>query len=169
VSSWLDDAGIMTVPAKPGEQRLVGESLGIRVIWPIRIIGEGEPASNDSSVVLDATVSGVRMLLSGDIEPPAQEALRRAEPDLRADVLKVPHHGSRFQDEDLLSSLDAVIALIGVGDDNRHGHPAPETIDILDRAGMVVGRTDTDGAIAVVGKGDGSLELVTRGIGVYGY
>jgi competence protein ComEC len=168
VSGWLDDAGIVVAPAKPGEERLIGTALAIRVIWPLRIIGAGEPASNDSSVVLDATVNGVRVLLTGDIEPPAQSALRRAEPDLTTDVLKVPHHGSRFQDEELLTGLGAVIALVGVGEDNRHGHPAPETIEILERAGMVIGRTDTSGAVAVVQNPDGSLGITTRGVGVYG-
>ncbi|NIS28783.1 MAG: hypothetical protein GWO04_01965, partial [Actinobacteria bacterium] len=69
-----------------------------RVVWPRRIIGLGESAANDASVVLDVLAHDVRILLTGDIEPVAQRALLSAEPDLEADVLKVPHHGSRAQE-----------------------------------------------------------------------
>ena len=62
---------------------------------------------NNASVVLLVTVRGVRILLTGDVEPEAQVALARAWPGLRADVLKIPHHGSRFQDLDFLRGLGA--------------------------------------------------------------
>lgn len=111
--------------------------------------------------------TGPRLLIAGDIEQSAQQALLRAEPTLRADVLKVPHHGSRTQEPDFLAGLGAHTALIGVGADNRHGHPAPETIELLERAGMTVMRTDTDGAVAIVRLPDGSLGVATRGAGVF--
>ena len=63
--------------------------------------GDGSTA-NDASVVLLVEVAGVRLLLTGDVEPEAQAALARAWPGLRVDVLKVPHHGSRYQDLDFL-------------------------------------------------------------------
>jgi competence protein ComEC len=167
VHRWLADADVAITQAAVGEERVIGGSVHVRVVWPSRIIGSGEPASNDSSVVLDATVGGVRVLLTGDIEQPAQQALLRAEPTLRADVLKVPHHGSRTQEPDFLAGLGARTALIGVGEDNRHGHPAPETIELLERAGTTVWRTDTDGAVAVIRMLDGSVGVATRGAGVF--
>lgn len=167
VGRWLAAAGVPTTVAAVGEERAVGSKLRFRVVWPGRIIGAGEPAANDASVVLDATVDGVRMLLTGDIEPPAQRALLRSEPDLRTDVLKVPHHGSRYQEPDFLARLGAQIALIGVGPDNRHGHPAPETIELLESQGMVIGRTDVDGALAIVRTADGQLGVAARGAGIF--
>lgn len=167
VAGWLDDAGVPLATAAAGERRAAG-SLEMTVLWPSAIIGEGEPAANDASVVLDVVSDGVRMLLAGDVEPPAQAALRRARPRLRADVLKVPHHGSRSQDDALLTGLGARVALIGVGEDNRHGHPAPATIELLEDAGMSVWRTDTDGAVAVVRTAEGGLGVAARGVGVYG-
>jgi competence protein ComEC len=167
VARWLAAAGVPATLAAVGEQRVVGDRLGFRVVWPVRIIGSGEPAANDASVVLDLVVDGVRVLLTGDVEPPAQAALRRAEPTLRADVLKVPHHGSRFQDHAFLAGLGAQVALIGVGLDNRHGHPAAETMELLDQLGILVGRTDTDGAVAVVRTPDGQLGMAVRGVGVF--
>lgn len=116
--------------------------------------GEGS-GPNDASVVLVAVVGGVRVLLTGDVEPEAQAGLdRRLPADLRVDVLKVPHHGSRHQDPDLLSRLGARVALVSVGADNTYGHPAPPTLDLLRRAGMRVLRTDRSGDVAVTGTPD---------------
>ena len=71
----------------------VGEAVRLRVIWPRRIVTDGS-MPNNASVVLDATVDGIRILLAGDVEPEAQRAILAVESELRADVLKVPHHGS---------------------------------------------------------------------------
>ncbi|MFT4011218.1 MAG: ComEC/Rec2 family competence protein [Nocardioidaceae bacterium] len=114
---------------------------------------------NDASLVLLAEVAGLRILLTGDIEPEAQQALMRAEPGLRADVLKVPHHGSRNQEPALLTGLGARLALISAGKDNDYGHPSPPTLELLRQAGMTIGRTEGAGDLAVVMR-DGRLGLV---------
>ena len=75
-------------------------------------------------------------------------------------MLKVPHHGSRYQDPALLSGLGARLALISVGEDNEYGHPAPETLDLLEDAGAEVRRTDESGDVAVVVR-DGELSVDT--------
>ena len=71
--------------------------------------GEEGSGPNNSSVVLQVTVATrdgpVRLLLTGDIEPPSQAAILAAHPDLAADVLKVPHHGSAHQDPDLFAAV----------------------------------------------------------------
>jgi competence protein ComEC len=76
------------------------------------------------------------------------------------DVLKVPHHGSRYQDLPFLQSLHARLAVISVGADTVYGHPAPQTVDGLAATGEKVLRTDRDGSIAVVER-DGRLAAVT--------
>ena len=127
---------------------------------------DGEPeedsAENDASVVVRAEVHGVRVLLTGDIEPPGQRALLRSGADLRASVLKVPHHGSRYQDPEFVAAVDADLALISAGVDNDYGHPAVSTLRALTSEGTVVGRTDLAGALAVVRDGD-ELALLSRG------
>ena len=62
------------------------------------------------------------------------------------------HHGSKYQDEELMSTLSAQIAVISVGAKNSYGHPAPETIASLTRLGTQVIRTDRDGAVAIKAK-----------------
>ena len=75
------------------------------MLWPPPGLDPANP--NDASVVLLVEVAGVRLLLTGDVEPESQAALARAWPGLAVDVLKVPHHGSRFQDLDWLLGLGA--------------------------------------------------------------
>jgi competence protein ComEC len=99
--------------------------------------------------------------LGGDIEPEGQQRLAAALPGLSVDVLKVPHHGSRYQDLPFLQSLRARLAVISVGADNDYGHPAPETVAGLAATGERVLRTDRDGAVAIVER-DGRLSAVTR-------
>ncbi|MBI2795647.1 MAG: DNA internalization-related competence protein ComEC/Rec2 [Gemmatimonadetes bacterium] len=106
---------------------------------------------NEASVVLRVTVNGTRILLTGDAEG-GEEAWLRAHADtsLRADVLKVGHHGSRTSTTPAL--LDAVrprLAIISVGTGNTYGHPSPETLAALARAGAQVLRTDRAGSIVL--------------------
>ncbi|HEX5995133.1 MAG TPA: ComEC/Rec2 family competence protein [Jiangellales bacterium] len=167
VAERLAAANIPTRIAAVGEHRLLGQ-VELQVIWPARIIGAGEPAANDASVVFHAVVHGIDVLMTGDVEPPAQAAIERADPHLRADVLKVPHHGSRFQELDWLARIGAEVALIGVGEGNRHGHPAADTVRALEAAGAAVWRTDQHGAIAVVRMPDGRLGVTAQGPGIFG-
>ena len=130
---------------------------GSRVVGDVTLQTLGPPPGaavrdgpNNASVVLLVTVRGVRILLTGDVEPEAQLALAAAWPGLRVDVLKIPHHGSRFQDLDLLRGLGARVAVASAGVDNDYGHPSPETLDSLATSGTEVFRTDRDGTVVVV-------------------
>jgi competence protein ComEC len=151
-------------PAAYGLTRRIGE-VRLQTVWPRPGAGPtdpGESAPNNASVVLVAEVAGVRVLLTGDVEPSAQAALARDLAGLRVDVLKVPHHGSRHQDLDWLTSLGARLALVSVGEDNDYGHPAPDLLAALSAAGASVWRTDVSGDVVVVVR-DGELGVVARG------
>jgi len=147
-----------------GVTRRVGD-VTLQAVWPRPGDSGGDPgesAPNNASVVLVAEVAGVRILLTGDVEPSAQAALSRDLVGLRVDVLKVPHHGSRHQDVDWLTSLGARVALVSVGADNDYGHPAPDLLAALSAAGARVWRTDVSGDVVVVVE-DGEVGVVTRG------
>ena len=122
--------------------------------------GEEGSVANNASLVLLVRVRGISILMSGDMEPEAQQTLHHDFPGLRVDVLKVPHHGSRYQDPALLGSLGARLAVISVGKANDYGHPAPSTLRLLHHDGMLVRRTDQDGAVAVLVR-DHRLRVVT--------
>jgi competence protein ComEC len=158
-------AGLAPRVATYGVTRTVG-AVTLQVLWPTpdsptRGPGDGSTA-NDASVVLLVEVDGVRLLLTGDVEPRSQEALARALAGLHVDVLKVPHHGSRYQDHAWLTSLGARFAVISVGAGNDYGHPGAETIDELTAAGTEVLRTDRDGDVVIAAR-DGRLVALTHG------
>ena len=164
VESWGQGAGVPVRVPQYGEMRRLGD-LTWQVIGPSRVPasdGSSEESSdaNNASVTLLVAVRGVRILLPGDMEPEAQRLMSRTIGEFGVDVLKVPHHGSRYQDEAFLSQLGARLAVISVGEGNDYGHPAPETIRLLQDLGMLVQRTDESGDIAVV-VGDGLLRVVT--------
>ncbi|MGH8826635.1 MAG: ComEC/Rec2 family competence protein [Jiangellaceae bacterium] len=160
VAGWLADAGVPAEVAAVGSVYRVGPALAFKVVWPRRLVVSDESAANNASIVLAARLDGVDLLLTGDVEPTAQAALRRAEPDLAADVLKVAHHGSSHQDFALIGELGADVALVSVGE-NDYGHPSPRVVRELRDAGAQVYRTDQSGHVAVVLLPDGRLGVVT--------
>ncbi|MCL2490339.1 MAG: ComEC/Rec2 family competence protein [Propionibacteriaceae bacterium] len=112
--------------------------------------GEGEdPLANNASTIGRITVDGLTVLFTGDAEPEEQGVVASSGADLRADVLKTPHHGSAHQDASFLAAVGARVAVISVGADNPYGHPASSTVTALLTDGMTVYRTDQMGAIAV--------------------
>ena len=154
VTSWARAVGVPVRTPAYGEVRRIGP-LTWQVVGPSGRFATGDvesegSAANNASVALLVQTQGIRMLLSGDMEPEAQEAMHRAFPTLRVDVLKVPHHGSRYQDPEFLTSLGARVALISVGRDNTYGHPSEETLDLLEGTGAIVRRTDESGDVAVL-------------------
>jgi competence protein ComEC len=114
--------------------------------------------------VLRARVSGRTVLLPGDAETEEQQAMltHLGAAALRADVLKVAHHGSAYQEPLFLDAVDPAVALVSVGRDNDYGHPADSTLEALRTSGAVVARSDQDGDVAVVVRA-GALLLVRRG------
>ncbi|MFD9025946.1 ComEC/Rec2 family competence protein [Streptomyces parvulus] len=153
--------GIPVGHAAAGERRRAGP-LSWEVVWPPSGTGPGAVPSastegpNDASVTLLVRTAGLRLLLLGDLEPPAQRELARspAAAELEGvDVLKVAHHGSAHQDPDLIRRVAPRLALISCGADNTYGHPAPSTLAALHGRGTTVLRTDRDGPLAVAGTG----------------
>ena len=159
-----DAAGRVPAMAAAGGRAEFGD-LALEVLWPepdASTVGPGDGSTaNELSVVLLARTAGVTILLTGDLQPEGQAALAARVPDLEVDVLKVPHHGSRYQDGAWLQSLHPSVAIISVGAGNDYGHPAPSTLDLLRQTGAEVVRTDQSGEVAVVVR-DGQPRLVCR-------
>jgi len=163
-----DQARAPVVALRAG-QRLSWSGLVLDVLAPLR---DPPPAGdhqaevdgtvvNNTSVVLRASTSVGRVLLTGDVELDAQAELLGTGTDLRAEVLKVPHHGSRYSAEEFLAAVRPRVAIVSVGANNRYGHPSQHTLDELTEAGARVMRTDLKGDIAVLG--GPRLQVVARG------
>ncbi|GAD12584.1 DNA internalization-related competence protein ComEC/Rec2 [Geobacillus sp. G4] len=111
----------------------------------------GNNEDNNGSLVLLARLGRLTWLFAADIEEEAEQALIRAYPELRADVLKVAHHGSKTSTTELfLRTVKPRAAIISVGRYNRYGHPSPEVLMRLRQQRAIIWRTDENGAIRYV-------------------
>ncbi|EIV93353.1 ComEC/Rec2 family competence protein [Frankia sp. QA3] len=157
VRRWVDRARVPLRTIGAGAWGGVG-AVCWTVLAPRTVLHGTDSDPNNDSLVLSARVGAATILLTGDVEATAQRLSLGHPQDragLRADVLKVPHHGSADQDPGFLAASGARFALISVGTGNDYGHPAASTLRTLQRAGMAVARTDRDGALAVVAPGAG--------------
>lgn len=161
VAQLAGDAGVTTRSVRAGA-RLDAFGVRVSVLWPTRRVAQS--AANNSSIVAVATVptpnGGLTALLTGDIEQEAQAVLAAGDPPA-ASIVKVPHHGSAYQDPGFAAWSGARVALISVGQGNDYGHPSEATIAQYRQVGAVVGRTDRDGDLAVVPTALGAA-LVSR-------
>jgi competence protein ComEC len=116
------------------------------VLWP-PVPGRAPwRVRNDDSVVLSLRFGEVVLVLAGDVEAAAEQGLGI----VHADVLKVPHHGSRTSSSPgLVSGVAGGVAVVSVGFRNRFGHPHRPVLERYRRAGCRVYRTDDDGAVTV--------------------
>ena len=112
---------------------------------------DGARKTNDLSCVLKIEAKSGSVLLTGDIEAITESALlARSRASLRADVLLVPHHGSRTSStSEFIAAVSPSMALIAAGYRNRFGHPRGDVVARYRRAGASRSRTDLDGAITV--------------------
>lgn len=120
----------------------------IRCLSPVK--DQKKEDENENSEVLMVEISGLRILFTGDLGEEGEQELLKAGTDLRAAVLKVGHHGSRFSTgEDFLEAVSPGFAVISCAENNRYGHPAPETVERLERAGCRIFYTMKSGAVTL--------------------
>lgn len=115
---------------------------------------------NNNSLVFRLEYGRFRMLFTGDAGAEAEARILASGADVRADVLKVGHHGSAYSSTpQFVHAVSPHYAVISVGRDNLFGHPAASTIETLERAGARVYRTDEDGALTIDSDGN---DLIVR-------
>jgi len=111
--------------------------------------------ANEQSVVLKLIYGGFSVLLTGDIGSETEQVLVNSGSNLRSNVLKVGHHGSKFSSsEEFLRAVKPALAVISVGKKNRYGHPTQETLGRLRAVGARILRTDESGHIEIVSDGE---------------
>ena len=166
VRQWAGQAQVPVAELYAGDD-LSWPGITAHVWWPARVIREGS-VPNNASVVLTVSVTGLRVVLLGDVEREAAHqillAMRREGGTLAQgfDVVKVAHHGSANRDDELLAALHAPVAVISVGAGNDYGHPAPSTLKALGVDGFQVSRTDEDGDVAFARTDDGRVLVSAR-------
>jgi competence protein ComEC len=144
------ERGIHWQRVHPGDSLIV-DGVELRILAPDSTWTESLDDANDASTVVLIRYGDVRFLLTGDAEAAEEKWLVRAVgAGLRADVLKVAHHGSRTSTSPaFLRAVRPRIGLISVGAGNSYGHPGARVLADLAAAGAMVVRTDRVGSIIV--------------------
>lgn len=110
--------------------------------------------ANNYSVGIRLTYGDTSFLLAGDAEEEAEEDMLDSGQELKADVFKASHHGSRTSNtEEFLEAVNPEYAVISCGENNKYGHPHAQTLNTLRAMGIKVFRTDEQGAVII--KSDG--------------
>lgn len=145
----IESQGMTIQAVSPWVEGAIGVSAGLE--------------ANDASLVVRVTYAGRQILLTGDIGDEGEVELiehRKAGTTLRSEVMKVPHHGSRYASSDgLIRAVAPVLAVVSAGRYNRFGLPSPVTLARYLRQGTEVLRTDRDGAVALTVDAGGGLAV----------
>ncbi len=130
------------------------DGLMLTFIGPSLPFIESKNTINDNSIAFILQYNRFRMLFTGDAGVAAEQRFLNERIDLRADVLKVGHHGSAYSSSPaFIAAVHPKYAIISVGRHNMFGHPAPSTLDTLQRFDTRVYRTDKEGAVIIVTNG----------------
>jgi len=144
--------GIPVLHETAGARFNWGGTIG-EVLWP-QDWHAVSSASNADSLVMHIIDGDRKFLLTGDIEHDVESKLVAEDAPLGADVLKVPHHGSKTSSsEPFLEAVRPKLAVVSVGQYNPFGHPAPSVVERYERDGVRLLRTDRDGALTVITDG----------------
>jgi beta-lactamase superfamily II metal-dependent hydrolase len=158
----IQKTGAKYVAASPGQKFDLGGGAQLTVLAPVQPFftkdqlrsGANEPNAN--SVVTRLDYGDFSMLLTGDAEAETEERLLSAGANIKAKVLKVGHHGSRYaSSEKFLRQGGFESAIISDGADNRYGHPSQDALDRFRQLGTKLYRTDLQGEITIISRGSG--------------
>lgn len=156
----LDEREIPIADAREEKQLLLG-SARVELIGPAADFTD----NNNQSVICLVTCGKRRMLFMGDAEEEAETALLESGVSLRADVLKVAHHGSRTgTGEQFLQQVKPSLALISCGVGNAYGHPHTDTLQRLRAYGAQIYRTDLNGTVHLTCDGDEITAVCEKGV-----
>jgi competence protein ComEC len=133
--------GVPVRHPRAGQTLSVGD-LRLDVLAPESCWEGTESDANNDSIVIMASIGEDTVLLTGDVEQPAQELLLERPAALVADVLKVPHHGGATSLPEFFEAVQAEVCVVSSGQPNPYGHPTPEALGWMRDAGCVIVRTD---------------------------
>ena len=130
------EKNINIIIIKAGDVLKIDKYLKFRILWPDEEYKIEENQMNNNSIVARLECFNFKMLFTGDIEKIAEETLNEFNLNnlLESTVLKVSHHGSKTSTiEKFLIKVNPKLALIGVGKDNKFGHPNDEVLERLQK------------------------------------
>ena len=142
-----------------GERIEIEKDLYFDILWPKTANFINENVVNNNSMVCKLKYKKFSMLFTGDIEEIAEKEIiktyKNKEYLLKADCLKVAHHGSKTSSKkEILELIKPKVALIGVGKNNKFGHPSNVTLENLNKINAKIYRTDIMGEITIKSNGE---------------
>lgn len=150
VAKYADAQGSAIEIPQLGASWKLGEAT-VELIGPVEDYDE----TNNQSLILRVDYGRTSFLLTGDMEAEAEQALLLAGANVRADVLKIGHHGSTTStSQTFLDTVSPSIAVISAGEGNEYGHPHEQTLAALQTREVEVYRTDTQGEIIMTSDGE---------------
>lgn len=158
-ASWreaVDRSDAAIAIAERGLRIILDQDTELTIVHPPSNSPSVHGHDNNLSVVLHLEFGQARFLLTGDLEAEGERDLQSTNQSLTSQVLKVSHHGAGgATSQGFLAAVQPKLAVIQVGADNRFGHPADATLDLLESTGAAVLRTDRDGTIELTTDGTG--------------
>jgi competence protein ComEC len=153
------------IPVSAGEIIQLGDGVKLEVLNPPGLLNPQN--SNQNSVAFRLTYGSFSIVLPGDTEMLAEQAMIQSGRPLQAVVLKAGHHGSNTSSTTpFLSAVRPQVVVISAGQDNQFGHPHPEMLQRVADTGAIILRTDELGTIEVISDGQVMWWQTTRNIGV---
>ena len=146
-----NEENVNIILVEAGDKIQIENNLYLDVLWPNSKYYISENPLNNNSLVFKLKYKDFSMLFTGDIEEIAEKEILKLYKDrLKANVLKVAHHGSKTStSKEFLKAVSPQIALIGVGENNKFGHPHELTLERLNDIGCKIFRTDENGEIVL--------------------
>ena len=149
------ERNVPIISPRPGTTWHTSDGVSLSFLAPtLPFIAGSRNDINNNSLVFMLQYKSFRMLFTGDAGAEAEQRILNEGVDLRADVLKVGHHGSAYSSTpDFISAVHPRYAIISVGRHNLFGHPASSTLETLQRFGARIYRTDQNGAVMIATDG----------------
>lgn len=148
----MEERGTAVLLADPARDIVFDDGLILDITGPsAKIFGKKSKQANDTSIVLRVFFGSAALLFTGDIEEAAERELLASGEPLKADILKVGHHGSRTSSSTgFLLAVRPELAIVSAGRDNSHGHPHPSVIERFYNLGIPVRATNLEGTVSLV-------------------
>lgn len=148
----IEEKNIKVKIAQMGQKIILDKDIDIKILWPDQNRKEYfADDTNNSSVVLQLDYKDAEFLLTGDIDKKIENVLVNSNQNLKSEILKVAHHGSKnSSSQNFINKVSPKMTIISVGE-NRYGHPHPDVLERLKNT--LIYRTDLFGDVKILSDG----------------
>ena len=142
---------IKTIVVKAGDKIQIEKNIYIDILWPTEKMKIEDNPLNNNSIVAKLIYENTSIIFTGDIEAEAEKDLvKKYGYRLKADILKAAHHGSKTSStQEFVDNVNPSVVLIGVGRNNKFGHPSDGVINRFKKRNICIYRTDLEGEVNI--------------------